>query len=45
MIKAIWNVRPGTYEFYATPADLASPLAPDLVLHEILTGSKSSPVE
>jgi hypothetical protein len=45
MIQAIWNVRPGTYELYATPADLASPLAPDPVLHEILTSSKISPVE
>jgi hypothetical protein len=37
VIKVMWNVRPGTYEFYATTADL--------VLHEILTSSKISPVE
>jgi hypothetical protein len=45
VIKAMWNVRPGTYEFYATSADLASPLAPDLVLNEILTSSKISPLK
>jgi hypothetical protein len=37
VIKATWNVRPGTYEFYATPAHR--------VLHEILTSSKISLVE
>jgi hypothetical protein len=37
VVKVMWNVRPGTYEFYATPADLA--------LHEILTSLKISPVE
>jgi hypothetical protein len=37
VIKAMWNVRPGTYGFYATPADL--------VLHKILTSSTISLVE
>jgi hypothetical protein len=37
VIKVMWDVRPGTYEFYATPADL--------VLHESLTSSKISLVE
>jgi hypothetical protein len=45
VIKVMWNVRLGIYEFYATPADLASPLASDLVLHEILTNVKISLVE
>jgi hypothetical protein len=45
VIKAMWNVCLGTYEFYATPADLASLLDPDLVLHKIPTSSKISQVE
>jgi hypothetical protein len=36
VIKAMWNVRPRTYEFCASPADLASPLAPDCALYEML---------